>query len=193
MNTHTNIHTNTPAHTGAPAHLHANAAPPMVISPAVMRAADRLSVSRVHLRQALMPPHHAPGAGEGDGDGDGDGSSRPTFLRWLDRLSTAPLASIVINTVQRWWAKHPMRLAVLLADDAARTLVKPVAKKHPYRLVLGAGAVGALLMVSRSWRWLPRAVLTPALTSTLMAGLVPTLISQLKSPAAGSAWGAHSQ
>ncbi len=165
----------------------ANAAPPMVISPAVMLAADRLSVSRVHLRQAMMPQPHATGTG------DGDGASRPTFFRWLDRLSKAPLASIVINTVQRWWVKHPMRLAVLLADDAARTLVKPVAQKHPYRLVLGAGAVGALLMLSRSWRWLPRAVLTPALTSTLMAGLVPTLISQLKSPASNSAWGAHSQ
>ena len=174
---------NTPTNTSA------NAAPPMVISPAVMLAADRLSVSRVHLRQAMMPPCHA----TGDGDGDGDQSSRPTLFRWLDRLSKAPLASIVINTVQRWWAKHPMRLAVLLADDAARTLVKPVAQKHPYRLVLGAGAVGALLMLSRSWRWLPRAVLTPALTSTLMAGLVPTLISQLKSPPSGSAWGAHSQ
>ena len=165
----------------------ANAAPPVVISPAVMLAADRLSVSRVHLQQALMPPPHATGTGPGDG------SSRPAFIRWLDRLSTAPLASIVIGTVQRWWAKHPMRLAVLLADDAARTLVEPVAKKHPYRLVLGAGAVGALLMLSRSWRWLPRAVLTPALTSTLMAGLVPTLISQLKSPASSSTWGAHSQ
>lgn len=169
--------------------MNTNAAPPMVISPAVMLAADRLSVSRVHLRQALMPPPH----GTGNGTGNGEGSSRPTFMRWLDRLSTAPLASIVVNTVQRWWAKHPMRLAVLLADDAARTLVKPVAKKYPYRLVLGAATVGALLMLSRSWRWLPRAVLTPALTSTLMAGLVPTLISQLKSPAAGSAWNAHSQ
>ena len=164
-----------------------NALPPVVIGPAVMLAADRLSVSRVHLRQAMMPPPHATGTGSGDG------SIRPTFIRWLDRLSTAPLASIMIGTVQRWWAKHPMRLAVLLADDAARTLVEPVAKKHPYRLVLGAGAVGALLMMTRSWRWLPRAVLTPALTSTLMAGLVPTLISQLKSPASGSAWGAHSQ
>ena len=191
MNNHTNIHTNTHTANGASAHTHTHAAPPMVISPAVMLAADRLSVSRVHLRQALMPPPHTTHTGAGEG-GD-DGSNRPTFFRWLDRLSTAPLASIVINTVQRWWAKHPMRLAVLLADDAARTLVKPIAKNHPYRLVLGAGAVGAVLMLSRSWRWLPRAVLTPALTSTLMAGLVPTLISQLKSPAAGSAWGAHSQ
>ena len=164
-----------------------NATRPLVISPAVMLAADRLSVSRVHLQQALMPPPHATGSGTDDG------SSRPGFVRWLDRLSTAPLASIWIGTVQRWWAKHPMRLAVLLADDAARTLVEPLARKHPYQLVLSAGAVGALLMVTRSWRWLPRAVLTPALTSTLMAGLVPTLIGQLKSPAPGSTRSAHSQ
>lgn len=165
----------------------ANATPPMVISNAVMLSADRLSVSRVHLQQALMPPPH------GTGSDTGDGSTRPGFFRWLDRLATAPVASIVIGTVQRWWATHPMRLAVLLADDAARTVMEPVAKKHPYRLVLGAAAVGALLMLSRSWRWLPRAILTPALTSTLMAGLVPTLISQLKAPDARSAWGTHSQ
>ena len=163
----------------------ANAAPPVVISNAVMLAADRLSVSRVHLQQALMPPPHSTGAG--------DGSTRPGFFRWLDRLSTAPVASIVIGTVQRWWATHPMRLAVLLADDAARTVMEPVAKKHPYRLVLGAAAVGGLMMLSRSWRWIPRAILTPALTSTLMAGLVPTLISQLKASDTGSAWGTHSQ
>ena len=163
----------------------ANAAPPVVISDAVMLAADRLSVSRVHLQQALMPPPHSTGAG--------DGSTRPGFFRWLDRLSTAPVASIVIGTVQRWWATHPMRLAVLLADDAARTVMEPVAKKHPYRLVLGAAAVGGLMMLSRSWRWIPRAILTPALTSTLMAGLVPTLISQLKAPDARSAWDTHSQ
>ena len=163
----------------------ANAAPPVVISNAVMLAADRLSVSRVHLQQALMPPPHSTVTG--------DGSTRPGLIRWLDRLATAPVASIVIGTVQRWWATHPMRLAVLLADDAARTVMEPVAKKHPYRLVLGAAAVGGLLMLSRSWRWLPRAILTPALTSTLMAGLVPTLISQLKAPDARSAWGTHSQ
>ena len=167
----------------------ANATPPMVISNAVMLAADRLSVSRVHLQQALMDPLH----GAGTNTNAGDGSTRPGLFRWLDRLATAPVASIVIGTVQRWWATHPMRLAVLLADDAARTVMEPVAKKHPYRLVLGAAAVGGLLTLSRSWRWLPRAILTPALTSTLMAGLVPTLISQLKAPDARSAWDTHSQ
>ncbi len=162
-----------------------NTAPPFINSTAVMLAADRLSVSRVQLQQAMKPPPHAANTG--------DGSARPPLVRWLDRLTSTPAASIVLETVQRWWAKHPMRLVLLLADDAAQTVMEPLARKHPYRLVLGAAAVGALLVLTRSWRWLPRTVLTPAITSTLMAGLLPTLISQVKSPSSASAWNPYNQ
>ena len=153
-----------------------NAAPLGSASSAVLLAADRLTVSRLHLQQALMPPPQA--------SNTGGASTRTLFTRWLDRLATAPLAGVVLDTVQRWWARHPLRLALLLADDAAQTLIQPVVQKHPYRLVLGAAATGALLVLCRPWRWLPRA----ALTSTLMAGLLPPLISQAVSPLSASNW-----
>ena len=150
-----------------------NAASPMVSSTAVMLAADRLNASRLHLRQALMPPPHT--------HDTGGRSSRPFLGRWMDRLAGVPAASVLIDTVQRWWGKHPLRLAWLLADDAAQTLLQPVARKHPYRLVLGAAAAGALLALSRPWR------------SALMAGLLPPLINQAVSRSSGNALDPHNQ
>ena len=143
---------------------------------AVLLAVDHLSVSRRHLQLALKPPPHPSNAG--------DASSRSLFSRWLDRLATAPAARVVRDAVQRGWSDHPPHLAWLLADDAVQTLIQPAAQKHPYRLVLGAAAAGALLVLSRPWRWLPPA----ALTSTLMASLLPPLINKAFSPLSGSTW-----
>ena len=160
-------------------------ASPRISSTAVMLAVDRLSVSRTNLRQALIPPPHARDTG--------GGAARPTLGRWLDHLARTPAVSVLIDGMRRWWAKQPVRLALLLADDAAETLMQPVVQKHPYRLVLGAAAMGALLVLSRPWRWLPRAALTSGLGSALMAGLLPTLINQAVAPASDKPWRAHSQ
>lgn len=152
---------------------------PVKSNSVVMLAVDRLNVSRLQLQQALMPPRASH---------SGDGSNHRPFGGWLDRLAKAPATSVVLDTVQRWWARHPMRVGLLLAGDAAQTLIEPAVQKYPYRVVFGAAAAGALLVLSRPWRWLPRAVLTPALTSTLMAGLLPPLINQADSVLSGSAW-----
>jgi hypothetical protein len=94
-----------------------------------------------------------------------------------DGPSTQPgAAGLATGVLNDWWAKHPMRLLGDVTLDAAKTLVQPVAQRHPVALVAGAAAVGALVVWSQPWRWL----LTPA----LVAGLLPKIISQaLNTPA----------
>ena len=89
---------------------------------------------------------------------------------WLDKLKSVPMASFVLETVEAWWAQHPLRTAGLVAGEASREFVLPIARQNPYALVIGSVVVGALLIVSKPWRWLLR----PA----LFIGLVPQLASQ---------------
>lgn len=113
----------------------------------VAAASHRLALSRNRLNQAVMmstsneKPLTAPGLATG----------------------------LATGAIHEWWAQHPMRLVSDVTVSAARTLVEPVAQKHPVALVAGAAAVGALLVWSQPWRWL----LTPA----LLAGLLPKVIS----------------
>jgi hypothetical protein len=58
----------------------------------------------------------------------------------------------------------------LLAAQAATVLVQPIARRHPYALVLGAAVAGGLLMLARPWRWIS----TPA----LLAGLLPQIMAE---------------
>jgi hypothetical protein len=119
-------------------------------------AADRLVVSRERMRRA-MAGASAPG-------GDGAGPA------WLQGLKTMPGGQILSEAVGTWWAQHPLRLASMVAVDAAGALVRPTAQQHPLALVFGAFVVGGLFAWSRPWRW----ILTPA----LFAGLVPQLFSR---------------
>ncbi|MGZ5154893.1 MAG: hypothetical protein ACXWCV_01910 [Caldimonas sp.] len=129
-------------------------------------AAARLATSRGRLRAALMEiAHPAP---------------RPSLLadlglgnfkeQILDRLKALPGAALVLESLEHWWAEHPLHAAGVIAEEAARRLITPLAQKNPYAVVIGAGVVGALFALSRPWRWLIR----PA----LFVGLVPQLASQ---------------
>jgi hypothetical protein len=73
-------------------------------------------------------------------------------------------------------ASHPLQTALHATAASAGLVLQPVARAHPYRLVIGAAVVGALLARTRPWRWLP--------ASALLAGMVPQLVhlvsSQLK-------------
>lgn len=58
-----------------------------------------------------------------------------------------------------------------LAAKAAEIIVQPIATAHPYRLVLGAALVGALLVRTRPRAWVSG--------STVLLGLLPKVISAL--------------
>lgn len=127
-------------------------------------AAERLALSRSHLRSAMMdiahPPKRPPFLGAATGD---------FVSRLLSSIKSLPGAEIVVESIDSWWQQHPLRTAGLVADEAARAFVKPIAQRRPQALILGAAVAGALFALTRPWRWLFR----PA----LFIGLVPQLAS----------------
>ncbi|MBK9574662.1 MAG: hypothetical protein IPO43_19055 [Rhodoferax sp.] len=132
----------------------------------IAAASARLEVSRERLRQAMQGRRAAT-----DGSGNQAGAG-PSGLAWLDSFETLPGISIVTDVLRRWWEQHPMRVPALLAGEALYAVALPLARRHPLGLVLGAAALGALVVVIRPWRWL--AVPTPA------SGVLPQLTALTK-------------
>ena len=92
------------------------------------------------------------------------------------RVSMTPQAdashstSPVLGVLKDWWAAHPLHVAGVMTADAAKTLIGPVAQRHPIALVAGALVLGGLVVWAKPWR----GILKPA----LLAGLLPQLLSK---------------
>ncbi len=136
-------------------------------APQPSSAAERVDASRKRLRAALMDIAHPPVK---PSVLDGLGGFGVFAHDLLDRLKGLPAAAVVIETLEHWWAEHPLHTAGLVAEEASRKFVAPIARKNPYALVLGSVVVGAVFALSRPWRWLFR----PA----LFVGLLPQLATQ---------------
>lgn len=143
------------------------------MSAPLLTPSERLTLSRERLRLAMRdsaaPASHAPGARIG-----GTGPS------WLDNLKSIPAAGIVIDAARSWWTEHPWRVAGLLAGETVKTVVRPLAQRHPVGLVVGAVLLGGALAWTRPWRLV--------FTSSLLAGLLPQLLSKTVARIPAQSW-----
>jgi len=114
-------------------------------------AAQRLAASRERMRVSMTPQAAAPN-------------------------STGP----VLDALKDWWAAHPLHVAGVVAADAAKTLIGPVAQRHPIALVAGALVLGGLVIWAKPWR----GILKPA----LLAGLLPQLLSKAMAVVPVESW-----
>ena len=134
-----------------------------IVEPHQPSAAERLEASRARLRTALMKIAHPPPKPSLLGDlGIGSFGSQI-----LERLKSLPGAALVLESIQHWWAEHPLHAAGAIAEEASRRYVAPIARKNPAAVVIGSVVFGALFVASKPWRWLLR----PA----LFVGLVPQI------------------
>jgi len=127
-------------------------------------AAERLALTRAQLRSAMMEIAHPTPRPSMLGEGMGD-----WFHQLLGRARSLPGASIVIESVESWWREHPLHTAAVIAGEASKAFVRPIAQRNPQTLLIGVAALGAVLALARPWRWLIR----PA----LFMGIVPKLMS----------------
>lgn len=138
-------------------------------------ALDKLQVSRERMRLAMLPP---PAPEPPAPRLPGDPWAQPR--EWVHRLREFRYVNEVVSFVETWWATHPMRPVLHVAEEAGNAVARPVAQRSPLTLVLGAAAVGAGLAWVRPWRLLFR--------SALFAGLVPQLASRLVSRLPLESW-----
>lgn len=120
-------------------------------------ACERLAQSRERLRLALTQTGTAsPADASGTPGAPGPGPHT---------LTTPPGAGFLMHLLQAWWQKQPFAVATTLVARATNGVLQPVAQKHPYRLVMGAAAVGAVLVLVRPWRWLSMSGVLAALAA----------------------------
>lgn len=127
-------------------------------------AIDRIEASRQRLLAAMTPPP-APVASPGVSH---DHNVLHTFA---ERVKAMPTMAAIIESVESWWARHPLRPLGTVAGEASRAVAAPIAARHPFYLVLGAAVAGAALVRVRPWRWL--------FGSALFAGLLPQLATRV--------------
>ena len=83
--------------------------------------ADRLTLSRERLREAMRNTtaqrSSSPSAGA-------------AATAWLDSLKAIPGAGVVVEAVRSWWAQHPLRVASMVAADATKSVLQPMAENE---------------------------------------------------------------
>lgn len=138
------------------------------IPPEALTPIERLERSRARLRKTWVgnrraPRRDSPRSGSETRSNDTDAST--------PEAGDDSTLDVLVSMLTRWWERHPLHqvfdIAAEVAAPAARSIVGPLAERHPLRLVALAAGAGALLMVARPWRWFPQAALSSVLLSAL--------------------------
>ena len=132
---------------------------------AAARAQLRLTESRERLRLALHRLQATPDPAAHTGPS--------AFLPagWLNALRSEPATRVLLDAVGVWWARQPWQQSAALVSALIKQRLAPLAQRSPLGLVLGAFAVGGVVMVLKPWRWIS--------VPTLAAGLLPALIGKV--------------
>lgn len=131
---------------------------------------ERLEKSRRLMREQMFELN----AGSAQAKSQGRG----TPSNWWVALGAIPVLGPLISDAASWWADHPLRAVADLFARPGTSTSKPLTQHHPWAMLIGAVAVGALVMWARPWRFalLRRAVysgLLPQVMSSVLAR-VPT-------------------
>ena len=176
---------------------------------ATLEALNRLAQSRDRLRSSLADPGHVhDGDRNHSHNTSGKGNDTDANRRNADQangrrsaqaaqshhssaapigtggwglLAAKPVIGLLLELARLWWVRQPAPVLLALAGDAAKVALQPIARRHPFRLVLGAATAGAALTVLRPWRWVNRS----AVTRAVLLSLLPQLVSRLRRPSSG--------
>lgn len=108
----------------------------------------RLAQSRQRLASALLETAHRPSA-------------------------PAPAATaLLVEALLDGWTRHPLHVGGQVALGVANGVLQPMARRHPWGLVVGSALVGVVLAGSHPWRWAIR----PALQSGWMRQMVQDVV-----------------
>ncbi len=142
-----------------------------------LTAEQRLKVSRERMRLAMVTPSRPPRASFTTSEAGGSRSSGPS---WWEHLKQVRGATVIVETLENWWRRSAWRTPVLVAAEASRTLVQPIAQKRPIALVAAALVAGAAVGWLRPWRW----IIKPA----LFAGIAPQIARRVVSNLPIESW-----
>jgi hypothetical protein len=129
----------------------------------------RLAVSRSRLRLELQAWQR--------GQEPATNGTQPS---WLDALRDEPGTSVLLNALHLWWARQSWHQTTSTLAASLSQLLRPLAKRNPLMLVLGAAALGSALVLIKPWRWLS--------FSTIAAGLLPQLLPKLLALLSSLSW-----
>lgn len=111
---------------------------PIATDPCVLLEANRARL-RLHLRET---------AGQ-----LGSATKKTQTPHWVAALAALAQGGTASDCILAWWKTLPLSRALDVVAHAAQDALKPVAQRHPVRLVVGALVAGAALVWLKPWRW----------------------------------------
>lgn len=141
-----------------------------ISEPSMSIAAERLNLSRINIRKNInINKNSQPEKADLHRKASGVGTD------WLHGLKSIPGGAMLIHAVNIWWSKQPLRTITVAAADAAKTVLQPVAQRHPVVLVAGAFVFGGVLVWSRPWRWVSKPIVVSSLLGPLFSKVIANM------------------